>query len=803
HAVRDTEGNILYFEGTNSDITERKHAEDGLKESEHMLSQIIDFLPDPTIALDLDGKIIVWNRAMEELTGVRASEMMGKSDYEHAIPLYGKRRPILVDLCLNPSEEDEKFYKVIKKEENLLIAEGEMLEKQFIIWGKASRIFSRKGNIIGAIETIRDISDRKATEKVLKLSEERYRTIFENTGTAMIIMGEDSTISLVNSQFEALSGYSRNEVEGKMKWVDFVSREKNQPEENIISGNNESYIMDKAEKRKYVLITKAVIPGTNSNIASLQDISDRKLAEEALRASEGRYRFLEENIHDIIWISDLALHFVYVSPSIERICGYRPEEIIGTPWRSYTRDESHKGMEEIFAEGMELAGAHDPSLLSRTWSLELQQIIRSGEVIWTESTISFLVDEEGSPIGLLGMTRDINARKRAEEQMELYEEHMKRSQKIEAIGTLAGGIAHDFNNILSAIIGFSEVARDELPSGSETRDKIDEVLKASERAKDLVKQILTFSRQVDVKPKPLAMHLIVKEVIKLLRSSIPSTIHIEQDIGADSGFILADPTQIHQVVMNLCINAYHAMLNTGGTLTISLNQVLLENEISFVPHDLAAGAYVKFEVRDTGCGMDDAIMHRIFDPFFTTKEKGLGTGLGLAIVHGIVKDLGGEILVSSTPGSGSVFKVLLPRFGIDPVDHANDLDLITEGNGERILLVDDEVAIAEFGKVMLEEIGYPTSSYTSSTEAFKAFCNDPGGFDVVITDQTMPEMRGDQLALEILKIRQDMAIIVMTGYSDMLDPQRAASLGIKGFIHKPFSRRIIATAIQKVLNIPK
>jgi len=441
--------------------------------------------------------------------------------------------------------------------------------------------------------------------------------------------------------------------------------------------------------------------------------------------------------------------------------------------------------------------------LGRKRALELEMIRKDGSTIWSETTFTLLRNEEKKLIGLLGITRDITERKKAAEEKKRLEMQLAQAQKLESIGTLAGGIAHDFNNILSAIIGFSELARDELPPDNHTRDKIDEVLKASDRAKDLVKQILTFSRQVDVKQRPLAVHLIVREVVRLLRSAIPSTILIEQDIDLDSGSVLADPTEIHQVVMNLCANAYHAMQNTHGTLTISLNKVILGNEISLVNPDLVEGAYVKLEIRDTGCGMDESIIHRIFDPFFTTKEKGHGTGLGLSIVHGIVKNLGGAISVTSNPGSGSVFEVFLPQFGIDVVEETNDPELIPEGNGESILLVDDEVAITEFGKIMLEEIGYSVTTYTSSTEAFKAFCNDPCVFDVVITDQTMPEMRGDQLALEILKVRHDIPVIVITGYSEIFDSQGASSSGIKEIIHKPFSRRKIAKAIHRVLNMVK
>ena len=685
HTVRDAQGNILYFDGTCIDITERKQAEERLKESEHRLAQFIDFLPDPTLAIDLDGRVLVWNKAMEDMTGIKAPDIIGQTNHAYAVPFYGRHTPILVDLCLHPDVEAEKQYAFIRKEENLLIAEARVMNNQRIIWGKASRIFNSRGDLIGAIETMRDITDRK-----------------------------------------------------------------------------------KAEKR--------------------------------LRASEERYRLAADNIHDMISLYDMDLKYTYVSPSVERITGYTSHDMIGQSALAIIEDEeSHQKLAAIHDQIRELVRNQDPFLQSRSWTVELKRIVKSGNPMWTESNINILLDDRGRPLGILCVTRDIDERKRAQEQMQFYQEHLQRSQKLEAIGTLAGGIAHDFNNILSVIIGFSELIRDDRSTGDKTREMIVEVLKAGERARDLVHQILTFSRQVEVEVQPLAVHLIVKEALKLLRATIPTTIAIVQDIDPATGSILADPTQIHQVVMNLCANAYQAMQNTGGTLSVSLEALALDGHAAYRHPDLKTGDYVKLSVQDTGCGMDETTLRRIFEPFFTTKEQGVGSGLGLAITHGIIRKLGGAIVVSSTPGTGSCFEVFLPRFGIDVYEDTAAAEAIPAGKGERVLLVDDEPDIVKFTAIMLEQLGYAVSAHTSSQEALETLRGDPHAFDLVISDQTMPGLRGDQLATAILGIRPGIPIVLMTGYSAVIDREGATQLGVKGFIDKPFSSTTMARSIRKAL----
>lgn len=377
-------------------------------------------------------------------------------------------------------------------------------------------------------------------------------------------------------------------------------------------------------------------------------------------------------------------------------------------------------------------------------------------------------------------------------------QHLQRSQKMEAIGTLASGIAHDFNNILAAIIGYTELALLDTPREANSRGNLEMVLAAGQRARDLVKQILAFSRQSEEERKPIQIVHTIKEVIKFMRASLPATIDIREDIEANIGNILADPVQIHQVVMNLCTNAHHAMQEKGGVLAVSLTEVNLEPDYAAVNPDLKPGSYVKLTIKDTGHGMDRATMGKIFDPYFTTKDKGMGTGLGLAVAHGIVQKHGGAVTVASEPGKGSVFTLYFPAIQKQEAGEAGIKEAIPTGH-EHILLVDDEPVLVEVGRRLLERLGYRVDTRTSSVDALELFRDHPNSYDLVITDMTMPNMTGDKLAKEILQIRQDIPIVLCTGYSESILEERAKAIGIKSLIRKPILVAEIARAIREAL----
>jgi len=379
------------------------------------------------------------------------------------------------------------------------------------------------------------------------------------------------------------------------------------------------------------------------------------------------------------------------------------------------------------------------------------------------------------------------------------EQQLRQSQKMEAIGTLAGGIAHDFNNMLGAILGYAEMIRDDCPSGSPAIHDIDQVLKASHRAKDLVKQILAFSRQAEDHKIPMHPAAIVIEAITLLRSSLPTTITIKQDIDPGAGVILADPSQIHQIVMNLCTNAFHAMEAEGGTLTISLNKkTLVQDELRAELH-LQPGTFVQLSIRDTGEGILPESREKIFDPFYTTKGVGKGTGLGLAMVYGIVKRCGGSIAFDSQLGEGTEFRITLPTLESNALQEYESTESVPYGN-EHIFFVDDEKILVELGKTMLERLGYSVTTCGSSLDALEMFQNHPDVFDLLITDQTMPNMTGVDLSRRILQLRPKLPIILCTGYSSIISEEKAKNMGIKGFALKPLVKKDIAGLIRKVLD---
>jgi signal transduction histidine kinase/ActR/RegA family two-component response regulator len=384
-------------------------------------------------------------------------------------------------------------------------------------------------------------------------------------------------------------------------------------------------------------------------------------------------------------------------------------------------------------------------------------------------------------------------------QLKAAQQRLIQAQKMEAIGTLAGGIAHDFNNILGAIVGYTELALDDLPEGTLVRKNVQHVLSGAKRAADLVKQILAFSRQVKQKRKPLHLSTIVKEALKLLRSSLPATIEIRRDIKAETDFILGDSTQIHQVMMNLGANAGHAMKENGGILQVSLDKVILGEDTDARKHNLKPGPYLRLTFSDTGHGIPEVVMKRIFDPYFTTKKTGEGTGLGLAVVHGIVKSHGGDISVYSEPGKGTIFHVFLPEIETH-LETESPLKEKTPGGSERILLVDDEINLIEVGTQMLVRLGYEVKGMSNPLHALETFRKEPQQFHLVISDLTMPRMTGLQLAEEIRKIKPGIPIILCSGFSASLTGEQIKSFGIDDFIMKPIIKSELALAVRKVLD---
>jgi PAS domain S-box-containing protein len=408
------------------------------------------------------------------------------------------------------------------------------------------------------------------------------------------------------------------------------------------------------------------------------------------------------------------------------------------------------------------------------------------------------IDAEGEVDGVILIGSDITDYKKAEDEKKQLQARLVQSQKLEAVGTLAGGIAHDFNNILAAVIGYSELLKMNLPKNSAEFEYAGQIYQAGNRAKNLVTQILTFSRQTEHELKPVDVSIIVKEVTKLLRSTLPTTIEIKNGVEFGS-LVLGDPTKIHQILMNLCTNSGHAMSENGGVLTIEVKRIKLLKENIDSHANLMPGTYVLLSVSDTGYGIPKEYIDRIFDPFFTTKERGEGTGLGLSVVHGIVKSYHGAVHVYSEEGLGTTFKIFIPAIE-RPLEHDNqELVEIQKGTGH-ILFVDDELVLNEVAKSLLESLGYRVTCRSNSLEALELFKDSADGFDLVITDMTMPKMTGDKLASEIKNIRPDIPIILCTGFSSKITPENAKMLGIDAFLMKPIIVEEIAKTVYQLLN---
>jgi PAS domain S-box-containing protein len=520
------------------------------------------------------------------------------------------------------------------------------------------------------------------------------------------------------------------------------------------------------------------------SVSSTRDITDRIRFEEMLRQSHDYLETIFRASPDAITVADADGYIVMANESVRAVYGYEPDEIIGQHGSLFAPDEE-KGLqqsmdllEELFKKG-----------IVRNALIERKH--KDGSLLQVEASQVLLKNPDGSFAGSVSSTRDITDRKR-------FEDQLRQSQKMEAIGTLAGGIAHDFNNILAAIMGYTELSRDLAKGNSTLERNLSQIFKSTERAKTLVRQILAFSRKTESEATPLRLHIVIAEALKLLRASLPSTISILSDIDDTDDVVVADATEIYQIVMNLCTNAASAM-KSAGIIEVTVKPVDLDwNAVSYYT-GIEPGPYAQLSVKDSGTGIPADIIGRIFEPFFTTKEVGKGTGMGLAMVHGIVKKYKGDIKVYSEPGKGAVFHIVLPRVGAEKAQGPVAEREAPQGS-ESVLLVDDEAVLLDVGEKILGSLGYRVTATGSAVEALEMFQKNPEGFDLVITDQTMPNLTGYELAQRLMEIRADIPIILCTGYSDLVTAESALAGGIQSFVIKPLNRLAIAETIRQVLG---
>jgi PAS domain S-box-containing protein len=538
----------------------------------------------------------------------------------------------------------------------------------------------------------------------------------------------------------------------------------------------------------FVLVTSLII-----YFLLLREVTRVIRIQHALGRKEQDYQEVFNATNEGIIIHDAKTgDIVDVNVPFLKMFNFRPQQIPGMTVQDLSQGMPPFNQQEA-EKRIQLAITEGPQMFE--WHCRRAD----GELFWAEVTLKMA--KVGGVDRVISVLRNVDDRKRMEEQGAEYEKRFQQAQKMEAIGTLAGGVAHDFNNILSAVLGYAELARDEIPADSRAARHLQEVTRAGNRAKELVKQILTFSRNNQPQQKPVLMQVMVKEAVKLLRASIPTTIKIELNIDGTCGAVLADPTQLHQIVMNLCTNAYHAMREGGGVLTLGLLNVTLKDSIAVaVGANLPAGEYILFTVADTGTGIEGDISKKIFEPYFTTKSKGEGSGMGLSVVHGIVTHLGGGITVNSNPGKGTTFEVYIPVNSQTVASVVEKTNLPVGGRTGMILFVDDEEVLANLGKSILERCGYTVTVETDSRKALELFQCESDKYDLILTDMNMPQMDGLALIRECRKIRPEVPVILYTGYSERVDRDQALARGVDEFLQKPMQRQELIESIERVLS---
>jgi PAS domain S-box-containing protein len=801
-------------------LAERNRAEKAVRDSEQRYRDLAELLPQIVYETDLDGKFTFMNRSGLEATGhgpesiaaglsatdiiaavdharirvdnnmVVVGETLGAREYT-AERRDGKRFPVVIHS--NPIRRDGNTVGIrgvcvdvtdLKVTEEALRRARDELEL---------RVQERTSELWQANEKlVQEVEERERIAEALRESEAKHRLVVDNALEGIVVLSEGE-LRFVNPRGKELLGYAaEDEVTGPIsnyihpQDVARVTEDRNEESERVEYPSDLQFrLIDGAGKEKWVQVCSAPIEweGTPSLLAFVADVTQRRQAEDALRNSEEKFRALFEESRDAIVIVSVGGDLQDSNQAfVNMIDGGDREVVVGRNLQDYFRDGSE------WSQVAEVLQKKDSAN-----ELEVTLINWGGEEIDALLSMTRRLDEYGNVIGYQGIIRDTTERNKMDRQL-------RHAQKMEAMGTLAGGIAHDFNNLLYVITGFASMTLDDVPKGSEAHFAITQVLNAGERATNLVKQMLTFSRRSEQRKELVRMYPIVEESLNFLRASIPATVEIRESIAPDLGIVMADATQIHQIIMNLCANSAHAMQETGGSLEVGLTNVWLDTGFTAAHPGLEQGPYVRLTVSDSGHGMTPEILERIFEPYFTTKDGGEGTGLGLAVIHGIVEDHGGAIVAESEPGKGTTFQLYLPIVQSDlEIDLDTDDESVPRGD-ERILVVDDEPAVAEMLKRLLTRLGYQVEARTSPREALELFRWDPSRFDLVITDMTMPQLTGKELAREVMKLRPDVPVVLCSGYNDLMDKERAEDMGIAAYVTKWIHPGAMARAIRHALG---
>lgn len=768
---------------------------EALKESHERHSTILSSIKSGVLIIDENThEIVDVNEAAQEMIGEEYEEIIGKVCHNFVCPAEKGSCPIsdkgevLADSEMTLLTGNGENIPILKTAVPITLGGRSCFLESFV---DITKLKNAEDELIHYRDQLKDLVEQRTLE--LNESEVLFKTIFDSSPQAIILTELDAgKIVDSNDMFCDLSQFTKEELVGaRTTDLSFFSDDERLFFIDTLrqAGSVDGFEMDCKAKDGSIVNTLLYAKTMKISekvliMTTLVNVTGRLKAEKALIESEEKYRSILDESSIGYYEVDLTGRFTFVSDAICEIMGADRDELMGLSYKEYTSEETAQKIflifNRIFSTGQ---------MKKR---FEYQVYIKNKNSRVLETSVVLLKDQQGEIIGFSGIVMNIT------EQRDL-ELQLQNVQKMEAIGTLAGGIAHDFNNILAAILGYAELAKLNSPDNPKVQNFLTQLCLASERARGLVKQILAFSRQSKVEKKPIDIGNIIKEALKLLRASIPSTIEIFQSVEENLGVVEADETQIHQIVMNLCANAFHAMEKDGGQLDISLIPVNVGIDEASGWQDIKPGPYLKFMVADTGHGMSSNIESRIFEPYFTTKDVGEGSGMGLATVHGIVKNHGGDIKVFSEQDAGTSFHILLPLIE-HKIEAKVEESLEIPGGTERILFVDDEQFLIDIGKEFLEKLGYTVDVWPNPNEALDSFRKNPDKYDMVITDMTMPTMTGLKLASEVKKVSPLIPIILCTGYSKNITPESAIDMGINSILMKPLTLQKMAKTIRRVFE---
>ncbi len=792
-----------------TDISDQKRKEEALRRNEQHLSITLNAIGDAVVSTDGQGCITMMNTIAEQLTGWSISAANGRPlDEVFRIAHERTRLPLENPVALVLREETP----VDRAPNTILISRD---GREYFIEDNAAPIRDERGRLVGAVLIFRDITAKRHAEQHLLESQEELTAIYNNAPVLLMLVDSERRVRKVNGAAGAFTGRAAAEMIGLRSGEALRCMNSLESPQGCGFGPDCTrcavrlsvmdtletgcahfqveaslpFLLEGHEVRLTFLLSTArlVVRQEPLVLVSIMDITRRKQAEEALRESEERFRTLFSNVPMPYQSLDEEGGFLEVNPAWLNTLGYGRQEVIGKNFGDFLLPEGRRQFKERFPRF---------KILGELRGVEFEMVKKDGDTLLASFTGKIGRNAEGRFLHAHCIFEDITAQRRAQSDLARLEERLQQAQKMEALGTLAGGIAHDFNNMLFPLVGFAEMLQEDLAADSPQQAYVQEILNAAFRSRELVQQILAFSRKAERNDKPIRLQSIVKEAVKLLRASIPTTIEIQQRIDGECPMAIADPTHIHQIVMNLATNAFHAMEEKGGVMKVSLEAVRL----GYDPAGLDAGDYAHLCVADTGTGMTREILARVFDPYFTTKRDGKGTGLGLSVVHGIVASYRGDVRIHSEPGVGTEVHVYLPVIEKRAAREAARPAEAVRGGTERILLVDDEEAIVRMEHQMLARLGYQVTVRTASVEALEAFRANPDGYDLLLTDMTMPNLTGIQLATAVRSLRPELPVIICTGFSEQLDEARCAAMGITAVLMKPVANRAVAEAVRKALD---